>query len=76
MFRIRRMGIDTQSEHVLFIHADAVHSGLLGFKPLDRVRVGGNDPESGKHREITGILNFCEDNLLGRTSTQKRGNFV
>ncbi len=66
MFRLRRMGIDTQSEHVIFIHADAVAEGILGFKPLDRVLVSGDDPSSGKRSEISGILNFCEDTLLER----------
>lgn len=64
MFRLRRMGIDTQSEHVLFIHADAVARGVLGFKPLDRVLVSGRDPKSGKLHQIIGILNFCEDALV------------
>jgi len=59
------MGIDTQSEHVIFIREDAVHAGLLGFKPLDRVLVCGEDPATGKAREITGVLNFCEEGLLG-----------
>jgi thymidine phosphorylase len=66
MFRLRRMGIDTHSEHVIFIHADAVAQGVLGFKPMDRVLVTGDDPETGKSHEITGILNFCEDSLLER----------
>jgi thymidine phosphorylase len=64
MFRLRRMGIDTQSEHVIFIREDAVRDGILGFKPLDRVLVSGPDTESGKQREISGILNFCERPLL------------
>lgn len=64
MFRLRRMGIDTQSEHVIFINAEAVTQGVLGFKPLDRVRVTGEDPETKKTHEITGVLNFCEDALL------------
>lgn len=66
MFRLKRMGIDTQSEHVIFIHADAVHQGILGLKPLDRVLVSGRDPRTGRAREITGILNFCEDSMLDR----------
>lgn len=64
MFRLRRMAIDTQSEHVIFIHADAVARGVLGFKPLDRVLVSGEDPETRERREISGILNFCEDVML------------
>jgi thymidine phosphorylase len=64
MFRVRRMGIDTQSEHVIFIHADAVAKGILGFKPLDRILVSGEDPRTGRTREIIGILNFCENSLL------------
>ncbi len=66
MFRLRRMGIDTQSEHVIFIHADTVAQGILGLKPLDRVLVRGEDPNTGRMREITGILNFCEDSMLDR----------
>lgn len=64
MFRLRRMGIDTQSEHVIFIREDAVRAGLLGFKPLDRVLVSGEDPARSKQHEITGILNFCEGPML------------
>ena len=66
MFTLRRMGIDTQSEHVIFIHEDAVEQGILGFKPLDRIRVSGEDPATGKTNEITGVLNFCGDSLLAR----------
>lgn len=64
MFRLRRVGIDTLSEHVVFIHESAVEKGDLGFKPLDRVRVleAGTPPGSG--REITGVLNFCRDAIL------------
>lgn len=64
MFKLRRMGIDTQSEHVVFIHADAVSKGLLGFKPMDRVLVEGRDPRTGAVRSISGILNFCEGSLV------------
>ncbi len=50
MFRLRRIGIDTQSEHVVFIDERTVREGALGFEPLDRVRVvgeaGGADRES------------------------------
>jgi thymidine phosphorylase len=55
------MGIDTLSEHVVFIHESAVAEGRLGFQPLDRVRLLG---ENG--RELTGVLNFCTDSLLAR----------
>jgi thymidine phosphorylase len=65
MFALRRIGIDTHYEHVVLIHQRAVEEGALGFKPLDRVRVIGNDPESGEEREITGVLNFCANKLLG-----------
>jgi len=61
MFRLRRMGIDTLSEHVVFIHEGAVAEGRLGFQPLDRVRLIS---ENG--HELTGVLNFCTDTLLGR----------
>jgi thymidine phosphorylase len=64
MFRLRRMGIDTQSEHVIFIREDAVRAGVLGFKPLDRVLVSGEDAVSAEVREISGILNFCEGPML------------
>ena len=43
MFKLRRMGIDSLSEHVIFIAEQAVTAGALGFKPLDRVRVIGED---------------------------------
>ncbi len=55
------MGIDTLSEHVVFIHESAVAEGRLGFQPLDRVRLLG---ENG--RELTGVLNFCTDSSLAR----------
>lgn len=61
MFRLRRMRIDTLSEHVVFIHEGAVADGRLGFQPLDRVRLLG---PAG--RELTGVLNFCTDTLLSR----------
>ncbi len=59
MFRLRRVRIDTLSEHVVFIHEHAVSEGALGFHPLDRVRVIG---PAG--RELAGVLNFCRDSLL------------
>jgi thymidine phosphorylase len=64
MFRLRRIGIDTQSEHVIFIHENAVRDGALGFKPLDRVRLVGDARGDTPPREITGILNFCRDTLI------------
>ncbi len=64
MFRLRRMGIDTQSEHVIFIREDAVKEGLLGFKPLDRILVSGRNVETGEEHEVSGILNFCESPML------------
>ena len=39
MFRIKHLRIDTLSERVVFIHEEAVRTGNLGFRPLDRVRV-------------------------------------
>ncbi len=64
MFRLKRVCIDTLSEHVVFIHEDAVATGELGFKPLDRVRVIAG--EGAGRREISGVLNFCRDSLLAR----------
>ncbi len=64
MFRLRQVRIDTLSEHVVFIHEDAVVAGNLGFRPLDRVRVWGRDPRNGGTREIIGVLNFCRDTLV------------
>ncbi len=61
MFRLKRMCIDTLSEHVVFIHESAVAEGRLGFQPLDRVRL-----LDGNGRELTGVLNFCRDSLLAR----------
>lgn len=63
MFRIKRLLIDTLSEHVVFVHEDAVTRGRLGFQPLDRVRVTGVDGE-GREREVTAVLNFCSDQLV------------
>jgi thymidine phosphorylase len=65
VFRLRRTGIDTLGEHVVFLHEQAVEKGGLGLKPLDRVRVfvaeegAGTDP-----REITAVLNFCAAPIL------------
>ncbi len=64
MFRLKHLCIDTQREHVVFIHASAVRIGNLGFHPLDRIRVIGDDPATGATPEITGVLNFCEDALV------------
>jgi thymidine phosphorylase len=64
VFRLKRVCIDTQSEHVIFLHRDAVSKGRLGLEPLDRVRVFGRDPATNTQREIQGILNFCHDQLV------------
>ena len=64
MFRLRRMGIDTLSEHVIFIAESAVEAGALGFKPLDRVRVMARRADGGEGAEVSGILNFCLDGGL------------
>lgn len=63
MFKLRRVGIDTQSEHVVFIDKRSVELGELGLKPMDRVLVIGRQ-ENGTPREIIGALNFCSDALL------------
>jgi thymidine phosphorylase len=65
MFRIKPLSIDTLGEHVLFIHEEAVRQGSLGFLPLDRVSISGDHPATGRRREITGVLNFCGDALVG-----------
>jgi thymidine phosphorylase len=66
VFRLRRTGIDTLGEHVVFLHERAVEKGGLGLKPLDRVRVfaedAGAEAEPG---EITAVLNFCAAPILG-----------
>jgi thymidine phosphorylase len=64
LFRVKRLRIDTLSEHVVFVHATAVRAGALGFNPLDRVRVVGRDPTTGAAREVVGVLNFCADSLV------------
>jgi thymidine phosphorylase len=64
MFRVKQLRIDTLGEHVIFIHKAAVQAGNLGFRPLDRVRVVEAEPASGPAREVTGIINFCEDSLV------------
>jgi len=66
MFRLRRMCIDTLSEHVVFIAERAVAEGALGFKPLDRVRVIGRRGDGAPAVEVNGVLNFCGDTLLAR----------
>src|SRR5512138_3040523 len=64
MFRIKHLRIDTLSEHVIFIHEAAVRTGNLGFRPLDRVRVVEAGSAMGLPREVTGVLNFCQDTLI------------
>ncbi|MDZ7380134.1 MAG: thymidine phosphorylase family protein [candidate division KSB1 bacterium] len=64
MFKLRRVGVDTLSEHVVFIHERAVMEGNLGFRPLDRVRVWGQDPNGHETHEIIGVLNFCTNQLV------------
>lgn len=66
MFRVRRMPVNTLSEHVVFLHEDAVAEGELGFEPLDRVRVIAASSQNGKLREITGVLNFCRSPILAK----------
>jgi thymidine phosphorylase len=64
MFHLKPLHIDTLGEHVIFIHEAAVRLGNLGFRPLDRVRVFGDDPATGRTHEVTGILNFCDEPLV------------
>jgi len=64
MFRVKKSCIDTLGEHVIFIHKDAVQSGNLGFRPLDRVRIVEAEPSGTTALEVTGIINFCEDSLV------------
>ena len=63
-FRLRHLPLDTLREHVIVIHQDAVRNGNLGLHPLDRARVFGIDRQTGRQREITGVLNVCSDGLL------------
>ncbi|HUO05546.1 MAG TPA: thymidine phosphorylase family protein [Candidatus Binataceae bacterium] len=64
MFRVKHLPLDTLREHVIVIHKEAVRTGNLGFNPLDRAYVFGTDPATGATREVTGVLNFCGDQLL------------
>ncbi|MDX2170668.1 MAG: thymidine phosphorylase family protein [Deltaproteobacteria bacterium] len=64
MFRLKPLEIDTQQEHVVFIHENAVRAGNLGFRPLDRVRVIEATSGGAAPREVTGVLNFCRDTLV------------
>jgi len=64
MFRIKHLSIDTLHEHVIMIHEAAVRAGNLGFNPLDRVHVFGTDVGTGKRHEVTGVLNFCRNELV------------
>jgi thymidine phosphorylase len=63
-FRLRHLPLDTLREHVIVIHERAVRTGNLGLHPLDRARVFGVDGQTGKPREITGVLNVCSDGLI------------
>lgn len=65
MFRLKHLPLDTLREHVIVVHEATVRAGNLGFQPLDRVRVIGPDPATGKKREVIGVLNFCRDALIG-----------
>jgi thymidine phosphorylase len=66
VFRLRRTGIDTLGEHVVFLHEQSVEKGGLGLKPLDRVRIFTEEDDSGEEpREITAVLNFCAAPMLG-----------
>ncbi len=65
IFQVRYLHIDTLSERVLFIHEDAVQAGNLGVRPLDRVQVIGKHPLSGKTCEVSGIVNFCGNQIIG-----------
>jgi thymidine phosphorylase len=64
MFRLKHLPLDTLREHVIVIHRRAVHDGNLGFNPLDRAYVLGVNPATGATHEITGVLNFCGDELI------------
>jgi len=64
MLRVKHLRIDTLREHVIVIHERTVKDGNLGFNPLDRARVFGADPATGRIREINGVLNFCSDVLV------------
>jgi thymidine phosphorylase len=64
MFRLRHICIDTHTEHVVFLHSNAVEKGELGLKPLDRVRVMAAERGTEPEREIEGVLNFCHDGLV------------
>jgi thymidine phosphorylase len=66
MFRLRRMGIDSLSEHVVFIAESAVAEGALGFNPLDRVQVIARGAAGGAGHAVSGVLNFCRDRLLAK----------
>jgi len=63
-FRLKHLPLDTLREHVIVIHERAVRTGHLGLHPLDRARVFGVNGQTGKQREITGVLNVCSDLLL------------
>ena len=63
-FRVKHLQLDTFREHVIVIHERTVHEGNLGFNPLDRVTIFGTTAD-GTPTEITGVLNFCRDNLVG-----------
>lgn len=65
MFRVKHLRIDTLREHVIVIHREAVARGNLGFNPMDRALIIGADPETGRKREVAGVLDFCDDALVG-----------
>lgn len=64
MFRVKHLPLDTLREHVIIVHDATVKTGNLGFHPLDRVCVMGNDAATGQAREVIGVLNFCRDTLI------------
>jgi thymidine phosphorylase len=65
---LKRSGIDTLSEHVIFLHEEGAGKGAIGLKPLDRVLVEGRNELTGEQRSIQGVLNFCTDGVADADS--------
>ncbi|HLK80865.1 MAG TPA: thymidine phosphorylase family protein [Xanthobacteraceae bacterium] len=63
-FRLKRLRIETQRERIIVIHSSAVARGSLGFKPTDRARIIGKDPQTGQIHDVSGVLGFCSDSLI------------
>jgi len=60
---VRRVGIDTFHEHVVFLHRECGIVSAQGFQALSKVDIGldGNGNDNGRARGISGVVNVVDD---------------